>query len=313
MGNLVADAMLDRVKGQGVTIALQNGGGLRASIGAGEVTHGRRAGGAAVPEHALDLQHHRGRHRRGARERRQPGRGGRRPLPAGRGAALQLGSEGRAERRGGSSGRGAARARPGCRSTRPRSTPSPPTTSCATAATAMSRCATQGTNAYDFGPGLEEVLADYLADASRLSDRAAGPDHPRGVSDRPGWSAAVQVAELVGPADGRGPARSVDRVEPSRFGLARRDEARDGSTGGAASGRRSSACTSDAERRSRRRRLDDGRGRLMPPSAVGRQTVAADAVRPLRRATRRISKQVRPSMPASVRRCSYPPACLRFG
>jgi 5'-nucleotidase / UDP-sugar diphosphatase len=40
MGNLVADAMLDRVSGQGVTIAIQNGGGLRASIGAGEVTMG---------------------------------------------------------------------------------------------------------------------------------------------------------------------------------------------------------------------------------------------------------------------------------
>jgi len=40
MGNLVADAMLDRVKGQGVTIALQNGGGLRASIDAGPVTMG---------------------------------------------------------------------------------------------------------------------------------------------------------------------------------------------------------------------------------------------------------------------------------
>ena len=40
MGNLVADAMLDRVKSQGVTIAIQNGGGLRASIDAGEVTMG---------------------------------------------------------------------------------------------------------------------------------------------------------------------------------------------------------------------------------------------------------------------------------
>ena len=40
MGNLVAEAMLDRVRDQGVTIALQNGGGLRASIGAGEVTKG---------------------------------------------------------------------------------------------------------------------------------------------------------------------------------------------------------------------------------------------------------------------------------
>lgn len=40
MGSLVADAMLDRVKGQGVTIALQNGGGVRASIGGGVVTMG---------------------------------------------------------------------------------------------------------------------------------------------------------------------------------------------------------------------------------------------------------------------------------
>jgi 5'-nucleotidase/UDP-sugar diphosphatase len=40
MGNLVADAMLDRVSSQGVTIAIQNGGGLRASIDAGEITMG---------------------------------------------------------------------------------------------------------------------------------------------------------------------------------------------------------------------------------------------------------------------------------
>jgi 5'-nucleotidase len=40
MGVLVAEAMLDRVKGQGVRIAFQNGGGLRASIDAGPVTMG---------------------------------------------------------------------------------------------------------------------------------------------------------------------------------------------------------------------------------------------------------------------------------
>ena len=40
MGNLVAEAMLDRVKDQGVSIALMNAGGLRASIDAGEVTMG---------------------------------------------------------------------------------------------------------------------------------------------------------------------------------------------------------------------------------------------------------------------------------
>lgn len=40
MGNVVADAMLDRVRAQGVTIAIENGGGLRASIDQGPVTMG---------------------------------------------------------------------------------------------------------------------------------------------------------------------------------------------------------------------------------------------------------------------------------
>ena len=40
MGNLIADAMLARVADQGVEIALQNSGGIRASIDAGEVTMG---------------------------------------------------------------------------------------------------------------------------------------------------------------------------------------------------------------------------------------------------------------------------------
>jgi len=40
MGNLITDAMLDRVKDQGIDIAIQNGGGIRASIDAGEVTMG---------------------------------------------------------------------------------------------------------------------------------------------------------------------------------------------------------------------------------------------------------------------------------
>jgi len=40
MGVLVAEAMLDATKGQGVTIAIQNGGGLRASMPEGEITMG---------------------------------------------------------------------------------------------------------------------------------------------------------------------------------------------------------------------------------------------------------------------------------
>ncbi|MEV8465749.1 bifunctional metallophosphatase/5'-nucleotidase [Fluviibacterium sp. DFM31] len=40
MGNLVADAMLARVKDQGISIAYQNGGGVRSSIDGGEITMG---------------------------------------------------------------------------------------------------------------------------------------------------------------------------------------------------------------------------------------------------------------------------------
>ncbi|MBN9550142.1 MAG: 5'-nucleotidase C-terminal domain-containing protein [Alphaproteobacteria bacterium] len=40
MGDLVSDAILDRVKGQGVEIVISNGGGLRASIDQGTVTMG---------------------------------------------------------------------------------------------------------------------------------------------------------------------------------------------------------------------------------------------------------------------------------
>jgi 5'-nucleotidase / UDP-sugar diphosphatase len=40
MGNLIADAMLARVKDQGIDIAIQNSGGIRSSIDAGEVTMG---------------------------------------------------------------------------------------------------------------------------------------------------------------------------------------------------------------------------------------------------------------------------------
>jgi 5'-nucleotidase len=40
MGNLIADAMLARVADQGIQIAVQNSGGIRSSIDAGEVTMG---------------------------------------------------------------------------------------------------------------------------------------------------------------------------------------------------------------------------------------------------------------------------------
>lgn len=44
MGNLVTDAVLDRAKGQGAQIVIQNGGGLRASIDEGVITMGEVIG-----------------------------------------------------------------------------------------------------------------------------------------------------------------------------------------------------------------------------------------------------------------------------
>ena len=54
-GNLVADAMLDRVADQGIQIAIANGGGLRASIRRGRGHDGRGLHRPAVPEHAGHL------------------------------------------------------------------------------------------------------------------------------------------------------------------------------------------------------------------------------------------------------------------
>ena len=90
MGNLVAEAMLDRVRSQGVTIALQNGGGLRASIGAGEVTKGDVL--AVLPfQNTLATFNIKGAAIIAALENGvKSGRGRRRALPAGRGPALHL-------------------------------------------------------------------------------------------------------------------------------------------------------------------------------------------------------------------------------
>ena len=84
MGNLVADAMLDRVKDQGVTIVIHQWRRPARLDRPGRRDDGRSAHRAAVPEHRRDLPDQgRGYHRR-AGERRQQARGRRRPVPAGR-------------------------------------------------------------------------------------------------------------------------------------------------------------------------------------------------------------------------------------
>ena len=173
LGNLIADAMLWATKGQGTQIAIQNGGGIRSGIPAGQVTHGQRDRGAALLQHHSDLRRDGRRPAGEPGKRRQPRprqdhvRHG--PLPPGGGIALRL--------RSGQAGRGADRVgrNPRCRrrlspgrsvrhlqgrhqQLRPR-----------TGGDGYSLFA-KAKNAYDYGPNLETVLAEYI--------RTTGPVAP---------------------------------------------------------------------------------------------------------------------------------------
>lgn len=173
MGNLVADAILDRVKGQGVTIALQNGGGLRASIDAGVVTKGEVL--TVLPfQNTLATFNVTGAGLRAALEN------GVSQVEEGAGRFLQVA---------GMSYAWDASAEPGRRVTEvlvregDAMVPLDPARSYAVATNDYVRKGGDGftvlrdeaTNAYDFGPGLEDVLADYLA---------AHPDYAPGVEGR---------------------------------------------------------------------------------------------------------------------------------
>jgi 5'-nucleotidase len=167
--------MLDRVKGQGVTIALANGGGLRASIGAGTVTMGDVL--AVLPfQNTLSTFNIEGAGIVKALENgvSQVEEGaGRFPQVAGLRFAWDPAAE------------------PGSRikSVEVRAedgetwVPLEPAEVYTVATNNFMRGGGDGyavlrdeaTNAYDFGPGLEEVLADYLV---------AHPDYAPGVDGR---------------------------------------------------------------------------------------------------------------------------------
>ena len=167
MGDVVTDAMLARVQGQGVTIALTNGGGLRASIKAGTVTMGDVI--AVMPfQNTLSTFNIKGADLVAALENgvSQVEEGaGRFPQVAG----LRLTWDGTV-----APGQGRVR------SVEVRDgdawVPLEPEKVYAVASNNFLRAGGDGyvalkdaaTSAYDYGPGLEDVLADFLA---------ANPDH----------------------------------------------------------------------------------------------------------------------------------------
>ena len=161
MGNLVADAMLDRVRDQGARIAIQNGGGLRASIDEGEITMGEiltvlpfqntlatfELSGADI---VSSLENGVGQIEEGA---------GRFPQVAGLSFAFDPAAE------------------PGSRVSNVQvegedgTEPIDPEATYLVVTNDFMRqggdgydlFASNGANAYDYGPGLEQVLADYIA------------------------------------------------------------------------------------------------------------------------------------------------------
>ena len=173
MGNLVADAMLDRVRDQGIQIAIQNGGGLRASIDAGEVTMGEvltvlpfqntlatfQLSGADI---VAALENGVGQIEEGA---------GRFPQVAGLSYVFDAGAE------------------PGSRisdvmvvDADGNATPLDADATYGVVSNNFMRnggdgyamFASNATNAYDFGPGLEQVVADYLTENAPYSPYTDG-------------------------------------------------------------------------------------------------------------------------------------------
>ena len=93
MGNLVADAMLARVADQGIEVAIQNSGGLRSSIDAGEVTMGEVLTVLPFQNTLSTFQVTGCDIGRSAGKRREPDRRGRRSFPASGGDDLYRGHQ----------------------------------------------------------------------------------------------------------------------------------------------------------------------------------------------------------------------------
>lgn len=159
MGNLVADAMLDRTKTQGISIAIQNGGGLRASIAAGDVSMGDVL--TVLPfQNTVATFQLTGADVKAALENglsQIDDGAGRFPQVAGLKYSFDK-SKPPGSRLVPSTCR---KAPSSSRSIPKRPMASSATTTCAPAATATP-FAKDGKNAYDFGPNLESVVADYL-------------------------------------------------------------------------------------------------------------------------------------------------------
>ncbi|MCO4315606.1 5'-nucleotidase C-terminal domain-containing protein [Phyllobacterium sp. 21LDTY02-6] len=218
MGNLVADAMLERVRAQGVTIAIINGGGLRASIDAGDVTMGEVL--EVLPfQNTLATFQLRGSDIVTALENgvSQIEKGaGRFPQVAGLKYSYDLSKpvdgrisnvevlQGEAYR------------------------PIDPAATYGVVSNNYMRAggdgykifATNGLNAYDYGPGLEEVLAEYFAQHSPYKPYTDGRIVAAGVTAA---AASTTTAPSAGTGETAKPATEPAKSTPATYVIKRGD------------------------------------------------------------------------------------------
>ncbi|WP_331372189.1 5'-nucleotidase C-terminal domain-containing protein [Sinorhizobium chiapasense] len=226
MGTLVADAMLDRVKGQGVTIAITNGGGLRASIDAGDVTMGEAI--TVLPfQNTLSTFQLKGADIRAALENglsQVEEGGGRFPQVAGLKYSFDRSKPAGSRLVSVEVKEGEAFA------------PLDPEKTYSLVSNNFMRGGgdgyavfkTKGENAYDYGPGLETVLADYLAahqpfkpyTDGRITEVAAAAGAT--ASDTAAPAAETKPAESTAAAPAQ-PATETAAAGPQKHVIARGD------------------------------------------------------------------------------------------
>lgn len=222
MGNLVADAMLARTKDQGVDFAITNGGGLRASIDAGEITMGEVL--EVLPfQNTLATFQLKGADILSSLESgvRQIEEGaGRFPQVSGLRftfvASAEPGSRVRDVQ---------VRSEDGWEALRPEATYTIATNNfMRSGGDGYSLFADNAENAYDYGPGLEQVVADYLAENrsyepyidGRINETVEESVIAQDATSAPSAEAEEAAPEEAGPetpAEDPGSAQAVPEIE----------------------------------------------------------------------------------------------------
>ena len=211
MGNLVSDAVLDRVRGQGVEVVISNGGGLRASIDQGKVTMGEVLT-------VLPFQNTIATFRLSGADLRQALENGVSQIEEGAGRFAQVAGLKYAFDRSKAPGSRVGEVEV---MENGQWKPLDPAKDYLVAANNYTRqggdgykvFADKARNAYDYGPGLEQVVADYLGAHSPYTPKLEGriTEIAAAAGDTAAKPAATAAAEPAKPAEAAKPEPQTGR------------------------------------------------------------------------------------------------------